>query len=505
MKSLKNIDIKHLLILFIVSLVITIPYFFYSPKQGLMAVLVLMVLALISKALYGLVGVYSILINLFFLHLVSKWGRNSLVSRIQASYESATYERWEYFKSYFGLMDILLMLAYVLAALFAIYYVIKLQKTTKFTRNISLLASSVLIALSLLIFPTIETLRNFQLVHLPLSIYSTYENLSIINQREEFLKSVKKEKRHCPNSYDKIIFIQGESVNKHHLTQYGYNRKTTPFLDSIKPYKFEAIAPANQTRFSIPIILTPASVDNFKVFYHSKSIVSLLSECGYTTYWISNQGKTGEYATTITSIASEADHTYFLNDLDYTTAGLDGNILKQLDKIDTQKNNKQAIFIHLLGSHVSYSDRYPKEEALLKVSDKTPEENLIDHYDNSIYYTDKVISEIYKRVNNEHALYIYLSDHGEVVSEMGHGFSPSFKEEYEIPLFIWSKEQEKIAKVFKETNDKTINTESIFHIIKYLSGIDEKSELSYSSKVLSVLPENIVDYLTLPKYSEKDH
>jgi len=504
MKFLKKLDLKHLFIVLIASLLITIPYFFYSPKQGLMAVLVLMMIALVSKVTFGWIAVYSIFINLFFLHLVSKWGRNSLVSRIQASYESATYERWEYFKTYFGLMDVLLMLAYSLVALLAIFFIVKQEKVSTFTRNISLVVSGLLIAVSLLIFPALETLRNFQLVHLPLSVYTTYDNLSIINKREEFLKSAKKEIRNCPSSFNKIIFIQGESVNKHHLSQYGYNRKTMPFLDSIEPTQFEAISPANQTRFSIPIILTPASVENFKTFYHSKSIVGLLSECGYSTYWISNQGKTGEYATTGTSIASEADYTYFLNDLDYTTAGLDGNILKQLDKIDTKGNVKQAIFIHLLGSHVSYGDRYPKESALLETTDEDSEENLIAQYDNSIYYTDKIISEIYKRVNNDNALYIYLSDHGEIISEMGHGFSPSFKEEYEIPLFIWSKKQEKITEIYKEAKGKTINVESIFHILKFLSGIDNKLEISYSSKVLSVLPENIVDYSLLPKHAEKN-
>jgi hypothetical protein len=47
---------------------------------------------------------------------------------------------------------------------------------------------------------------------------------------------------------------------------------------------------------------------------------------------------------------------------------------------------------------------------------------------------------------------------------------------------------------------KVINTESINNIIKYLVGINEVSNVSYSSKVLSVIPDNVVDYTRLPKH-----
>jgi len=494
MKFLEKNDIKKLVFLLVASLIVSLPYFLYSPKQGLMAVLVLMILAMLNKIVFLIASVYSLFINSFFMHLVITWGGDSLVSRIQASYESATYERWEYFKTYIGVTDILMTIGYIIVASAAILYVVKKLNLSPFARKMSLVASILAIAVSLLIFPAVETLKNFQLIHLPLTIYTTHDNLSIINERAAFLKTAKETKISCPNSFNKIIFIQGESANKHHLSVYGYERKTTPFLDSIKPYALNAIAPANQTRFAIPIELTDATVENFDVFYKDKSIVSKLSSCGYTTHWISNQGKTGEFDTTITSIAKEADHTYFLNDLDYTKAGLDGNVLKTLDSINTKTPAKQAFFIHLLGSHFSYVDRYPADKALLSGDD------VVTHYDNSIYYTDTIISEIYKRFPNDHALYIYLSDHSEIVRKEGHGYSPSFKGEYEIPLVLWSKEKERLSKLFEDTKGKTINTESLNHIIEYLTGIRDKLNVSYSSKVLSVIPENVVDYSTLPKY-----
>jgi len=494
MPLLKITDIKQLLLLFIASVIVSLPYFLYRPKHGLMAVLLLMTFALLSRTVFVLIGLYSILINAYFLHLVPTWGNGSLVSRIEASFESANYERWEYLNTYFDISEILQITAYILSALFAVYWIFHSSKVSIFGRNLSVITSVSLIALSLLIYPTIETLKNFQLVHLPLSIYTTQKNLSIINKRKEYLATVKKTKIDCSNNVDKVIVILGESVNKNNMSIYGYHRKTTPFFDTLKPHSFNAISPGNQTRIAIPVVLTDATVKYYSKFYHSQSIVSNLSACGYTTYWISNQGKSGEHDTTITSIAKEADHPHFLNELDFSTAGLDENILNTLATIDTKSPKKQAFFFHLLGSHFSYEERYPEGKGYFKGDD------VVTHYDNSIHYTDSLIAKIYNQFSEDNSLYIYLSDHGEIIPG-GHGFSPSFKEEFEVPLLIWGKEQTKISHLLSKAKGKVINIESFNNIIKYLVGIDETPNVSFSTKVISLLPGNTVDYETLPKYS----
>ena len=160
MNILNKSDIKQLVLLFVASLIVSLPYFLYSPKQGLMAVLVLMILAMLHKTVFLIASIYSLFVNSFFMHLVTKWGGGSLVSRIQASYESATYERWEYFKTYIGITDILMTLGYIIVALFVIYTVVKKLELSSFARKISLSVSILAVIASLLIFPTLETLKN---------------------------------------------------------------------------------------------------------------------------------------------------------------------------------------------------------------------------------------------------------------------------------------------------------------------------------------------------------
>ena len=72
-----------------------------------------------------------------------------------------------------------------------------------------------------------------------------------------------------------------------------------------------------------------------------------------------------------------------------------------------------------------------------------------------------------------------------------------------MPLLIWGKDQTKISQLFSESQGKVINTESFNNIIKYLVGIDETPNVSYSTKVISLLPGNIVDYNTLPQHSSQ--
>jgi len=497
MSFLNKTDIKNLAILFLLSLIISTPYFLYSPKHALLSVLLLMVFAIVSKIVFAIVAVYSLLINAFFLHIIPNWGAISLDSRIQAALLSASYEKKEYLNAYFGLTDSLIMLLYIAATLFAIYYIVKKVQLSSLLKKVFLSVSTIAFASILVFFPTLEILERLQIAHLPLRVYSNYESLNVVSKRKEFLDLAEKKVLKCDNLLDKIIFIQGESVNKKHMSLYGYERKTTPFLDSIKTFKFDAISPTNQTRYSIPLELTEARVNSFDKFYESKSIVSTLSECGYTTYWISNQGESSETDTVITSIGSEADYAYFLNKLDYTTAGLDGEILKKLKSIGTETPKKQAIFIHLLGSHFVYSDRYPQNKAEWEKND------IVSQYDNTVLYTDFIISEIYKLFEDYRSLFVYLSDHGEVVEQdiHGHGYSPSVKEEYEVPLVFWSTQLSKLPELHSLTQGKTINTESLNDIFDYLVGVNPELNVSYSQEVMSVQPDNIVNFSDL-KYNK---
>ena len=134
------------------------------------------------------------------------------------------------------------------------------------------------------------------------------------------------------------------------------------------------------------------------------------------------------------SIAREADKEVFLNELSYKHVQHDGKLLDELGRLGAFDATRQATFIHLIGSHTTYAKRYPTDFGLPGAM------GVVDHYDNSILYTDSLLAEPYKRFGSEETLFIYVSDHGEIVSDkvFGHGFSPGYREEYDVPLAIWT-------------------------------------------------------------------
>lgn len=95
--------------------------------------------------------------------------------------------------------------------------------------------------------------------------------------------------------YEKVFFVMGESSTASHYSLYGYDRPTTPFLDSLSsiensPLKYyDAVAPACITTNAIRQILSFANPLNMDDFYKYKWITELANDVGYETIWISNQ------------------------------------------------------------------------------------------------------------------------------------------------------------------------------------------------------------------------
>ena len=291
------------------------------------------------------------------------------------------------------------------------------------------------------------------------------------------------------------------------MSLYGYDKKTTPFLLSLMGeegfYRFDAIAPSNQTRYSIPMYYTDANVSNWRYgFVHSHAIFARFSHAGYTTYWLSNQGKIGKWNDFITSVAEETDKQIFLNPNDYVEPKKDIALYTYLYRHDLPGKNR-VFLIHLLGSHVDYKKRYDQTHALIKKA-CTP----VEHYDNTIFYTDFVIGKLfaYFLSKKDKTLIVYLSDHGEIVDNdsYGHGRLPPYKkDEYEIPFVVYSTISNKCIEKLVSLNRKHyLNLENFNTILTYLCGITDKVQPSYSSKVLTVSPKHLYSYDTLPYFKK---
>ena len=226
------------------------------------------------------------------------------------------------------------------------------------------------------------------------------------------------------------VLVIGESLNRDHMNVYGYPRLNTPFQTeaSYDPhYTFfdKGYACYTQTVQVLTSALTEKNQYNDIKLSDAYSIIDMARAAGFTTTWISNQSRYGVWDTPIGAIGSTADIQYWVNEYIGThviTKDFDDALIPYLEKVDPG-NRRQLIVIHLMGSHISYWDRYPHETFYRYPYNtdlpRTKEQIMTDEYDNTVYYNDYVMRGIMdvaiRKLNADGVL--YFSDHGDKVCE----------------------------------------------------------------------------------------
>jgi len=283
------------------------------------------------------------------------------------------------------------------------------------------------------------------------------------------------------------ILVIGETSRRKNWQLNGYARKTNPLLSQQKNLVNldNMLSISSATRTSIPMILTRKSADQiYNYNFPEKSIISAFKEVEFKTYWLSTQQKFGNFDTSTSVYAKEADQVIFLNKANYTDAGeYDDVIIPIFNKIINKNEDKQFIIIHTLGSHYNYKHRYPNNFNIYTPSlndldkyslqSKEYKQNLVNSYDNSILFTDYVLNELIgtlEKKDDVESFLLYSSDHGEDLfdeecEKSGHGLET--KNNFEIASFIWysnifaANQSHKVENLIKNKGRK-INQTAIF-------------------------------------------
>lgn len=288
-------------------------------------------------------------------------------------------------------------------------------------------------------FETSSTLKSFAEYQ---KILESRRNMKIDNQK--LLQDLK-------NAPDGVyILVIGESLTRDHMHVYGYDRNNTPFqskaiLDPHYVFFNHVYSCYTQTVQVLTYALTEKNQYNDIRLSDAFSIIDLARQAGFKTTWISNQSRFGIWDTPIGAIGSQCDDQYWINQYIGTgvvTKNYDSALVPFLRKVDPT-NRRQLIVLHLMGSHVSYWDRYPKEFYFWpenQESKRTKTQIMIDEYDNSVLFNDYVMSQIMKEATNYiHADgVIYFSDHGEKVAERpGHNADQFDYTMVHIPFWVY--------------------------------------------------------------------
>lgn len=310
-----------------------------------------------------------------------------------------------------------------------------------------------------------------------------------------------------------IVLIIGESYSKAHCQLYGYPVKDTPRQLKLEKSgwltKFTDVVTCwNLTSFVFKNVLSMHVIGEKGEWCDYPLFPELFRKAGYKVTFLTNQ-----FLPEAKQAVYDFSGGFFLNNPTLSKAQFDlrntslhrfdEGLLKDYDSFvrdgKIAQDTANLIIFHLIGQHVSYGTRYPKDRRKWKADDyKELRPNLAnDHYrrrmiaeyDNACLYNDSIVDQIVRRFEDKNAIVIYMPDHGEEIFEPGrnqlcrnHSSAvdwPIAHYEFEVPFWIWCSHKYAVShpdvfKAVKDAKNKRFMTDAMPHALVWLAGIHSK-------------------------------
>ena len=326
-----------------------------------------------------------------------------------------------------------------------------------------------------------------------------------------------------------LVLVIGESTSKLHMGLYGYSRPTTPLLDAkrndlsvfkhvyaSRPYTIEALQQ----------VLTFADQEHPSLYLTQPSLMNMMKQAGYKTYWITNHQTLTKRNTMLTNFSQQADEQVYLNNTRMQNSrDFDDDVFEPFKRVLNDSAERKLIIVHLLGTHMKYEYRYPSEYDVFKDRKGLPDwvteaqVPVINNYDNAVLFNDYVVSSLidFFSASKTNGFLVYFSDHGEDVFDspshevLGRNEMKPTPPMYSVPFFIWASESWRATHPlnFSDVLDRTYGLENFIYTWADLSGLTfdgfdpTKSVLSKKFKERPILvgdpeiPKSLIDLRTL--------
>lgn len=248
-----------------------------------------------------------------------------------------------------------------------------------------------------------------------------------------------------------LVVVVGETARADKFGSNGYYRDTTPNLQRLNVVSFgNVISCGTATAVSVPCMFSRLTRDKYdpRIASSQDNVLDIIHRAGAAVTWIDNNSSCKGVCSRVDSIAFDPQRDPTLCDGDFC---LDEILVKLLQQNMQQHTENNRVFVlHMIGSHgPTYYRRYPENYARYHPDcprsdiQNCKEQALINTYDNTILYTDYVLSNVVKLLENiPNSAMLYISDHGESLGEKGlylHGFPYKLApaEQTHIPMVYW--------------------------------------------------------------------
>lgn len=254
-----------------------------------------------------------------------------------------------------------------------------------------------------------------------------------------------------------VVLVVGETARAMNYRYNGYQRNTNPYTENMGLIAFQNVSSCGTaTAVSLPCMFSDLNRNNYERARADSrdNVMDIIGRAGVSLSWIDNDG--GDKGISKNFQLQEINHSVY-PELCRDGVCYDEVMLRELDQQIQASQGHQLIALHIIGSHgPTYYKRYPKDKAHFQPDcprsdiENCSDEEIVNTYDNTIAYTDFVLAELIKKLDNYQENYnvalMYISDHGESLGENGmylHGtpYAIAPKEQTQVPWLIWLPEQ----------------------------------------------------------------
>ncbi len=286
------------------------------------------------------------------------------------------------------------------------------------------------------------------------------------------------------------VMVVGETARAANFSLQGYSRATNAYTSKLGVKYFSDVSSCGTaTAISVPCMFSRLNRKEYdsRLANSQENVLDIIQRSGVEVTWIDNNSSCKGVCARVKSENIEPNKKHSLCDGDYCFDEI--LVSKFKDRIAKSNVKHKLIILHMIGSHgPTYYRRYPEHASLFKPDcDRSDIQNcttteLTNTYDNTIAYTDRVLSELIKVLqesNETEKSLLYVSDHGESLGEKGlylHGFPYALAptEQTHIPMIFWSNKltDSEFNRCVELQHSKTFSHDNIFDTLLGLTHVN---------------------------------
>jgi lipid A ethanolaminephosphotransferase len=226
------------------------------------------------------------------------------------------------------------------------------------------------------------------------------------------------------------VIVVGEAARASEFSLNGYARDTNPELSKLDIVNYRNVSSCGtETAVSVPCMFSKFTREDYSdsKAKRSENLLDVLKHAGFDLLWKDNNSSSRGVAV---RIGEQNVQDLKVPGLCHDTECYDEILLYQLQDYIDKLANDGVIVLHMKGSHgPAYYLRSPEKfkkflpECRTNQLQDCPRQELINAYDNTIVYSDYVLSQVIKLLQQNNQRFdtamLYMADHGESTGEKG--------------------------------------------------------------------------------------